>query len=76
MTRNELINLLKTMPADATIHFGHDARDYCHTTIAPEVRSVSVEQVGRSDYFGCDVVVEEEVREDDFESTRSVVVLR
>jgi len=76
MTRDDLISLLKTMPADATIHFGHDARDYCHTTVAPEVREVSVEQVGRSDYFCCDVVVEGETHESDFETTRSVVVLR
>lgn len=79
MRVRDLIDSLKEMDQDATVHFAYNYGDHWHTQVAPEIEEVNEGRVVHSNYHNMPRVVElydedgEDVPEAD--SASNVVIL-
>jgi len=59
MTKKELVELLEDFDDDTNVFFVYPAGDYWHSTIVKEVSSIDVVSIKYSEYFGENILVDE-----------------
>jgi len=59
MTKKELVELLEDFDDDTNVFFVYPAGDYWHSTIVKEVSSIDVVSIRYSEYFGENILVDE-----------------
>ena len=59
MTKKELVEWLEDFGDEDLIFFSYPAGDYWHSTIVKEVSSIDVVSIKYSEYFGENILVDE-----------------
>lgn len=60
ITKQDLLNALEHVPADAEIRLAQPTHDYWHTRLAVSIQSVCQQFIQHTDYHNADAIEEED----------------